>query len=245
MLNALPQWQPADGALRRFVLGFWQGGRAAQAGETFRILPDGSLDLVWALGTDAPGSIAFGTSTRPRDTTLTEGAVYFGIRFRPGAAHRFLDRGDLAVLTDHDAPCLLRRDRDSAPRLADSCAFEHRTDLVASHLGALAAEAGEPDLSETASRLIATRGGQLRIGELAHKLGVTRRQLERQSRRDLGISPKMLARITRFRRAAAMLSHGRVRSGADLAAAGGYVDQAHLIREFQEFAGTTPRMFRA
>jgi transcriptional regulator GlxA family with amidase domain len=79
---------------------------------------------------------------------------------------------------------------------------------------------------------------------LADRLGVTQRHLERQCRRDLGIGPKMLARITRLRRAAAPLSRGEVRSGTDLAAAGGYVDQAHLIREFQEFAGTTPRMFR-
>ena len=245
MLNALPQWQPANGALGRFVLGFWQGGRPAEAGETFRILPDGSLDLVWEIGPRSAQSIAFGTSTRPRATALADGAVYFGIRFRPGAAHRFLDRGDLSGLTDGEVSCLLRLDRDLAPRLVDTDAFEQRTDLVARHLGAVAADAAGADLAETAARLIAARGGQLRIGDLADKLGVTRRHLERQCRRDLGISPKMLARILRFRRAAAMLSHGHVRSGADLAAAGGYVDQAHLIREFQEFAGTTPRLFRA
>ena len=245
MLNALPQWQPADGALGRFVLGFWQGGRAAAAGETFRILPDGSLDLVWEIGPRAAQSIAFGTSTRPRDAALSEGAVYFGIRFRPGAAHRFLDRGDLSALTDGDAPWLLRRDRDLAPRLADSDDFEGRATIMARHLTTLAAEADDADLTESAARLIAARGGQLKIGELAGRLGVTRRQLERQCRRDLGVSPKMLARILRFRRAAALIARGRVRSGADLAAAGGYVDQAHLIREFQEFAGTTPRLFRA
>ena len=261
MLNALPQWQPAEGALSRFVLGFWQGGRAAEAGETFRILPDGSLDLVWELGPDRSRSIAFGTSTRPRDTALSEGAVYFGIRFRPGAAHRlldhanpalwehiadmFLDRGDLSALTDGDGPCLLRQDRDLAPCLADSGDFERRADLVARHLGAIAADADGTDLTETAARLIVARGGQVKIGDLANKLGVTRRQLERQCRRDLGISPKMLARILRFRRAASLIARGRVRSGADLAAAGGYVDQAHLIREFQEFAGTTPRLFQA
>jgi AraC-like DNA-binding protein len=245
MLNALPQWQPADGALSRFVLGFWQGGRAAEAGETFRILPDGSLDLVWQVGSDTPHSIAFGTSTRPRETALTPGAVYFGIRFRPGAAHRFLDRGDLSQLTDGEASCLLRRDRDLAPRLADIADFEQRATLIACHLHALAAEVDGADLAETAARLIAARSGQLKIGELADKLGVTRRQLERQCRRDLGLSPKMLARILRFRRAAALIAQGKVRSGADLAAAGGYVDQAHLIREFQEFAGTTPKRFRA
>ena len=245
MLNALPQWQPAEGPLSRFVLGFWQGGRAAEAGETFRILPDGSLDLVWEIGPCSAQSIAFGTSTRPRATALTEGAVYFGIRFRPGAAHRFLDRGDLSGLTDGDVSCLLRQDHDLAPRLADTDAFELRADLVARHLGAIAADADGADLTETAARLIAARGGQLRIGDLADTLGVTRRQLERQCRRDLGISPKMLARILRFRRAASLIAQGRVRSGADLAAAGGYVDQAHLIRAFQEFAGTTPRLFQA
>ncbi len=244
MLNALPEWQSADGALRRFVLGFWQGGRAAAAGETFRILPDGSLDLVWELGANAPRSLAFGTTTRPRAAALTEGAVYFGIRFQPGVAHRFLDASDLAYLTDGDAPCTLQRDRDLASRLMELREFPARAAFIANQLEQLAADANTPDLSETAARVIGVQGGRVRIGDLATRLGVTRRHLERQCRRDLGIGPKMLARITRFRRAASLLSQGRVRSGADLAAAGGYVDQAHLIREFQEFAGTTPKLFR-
>ncbi len=244
MLNALPDWREADGALRRFVLGFWQGGQAAAAGETFRILPDGSLDLVWELGAGAPRSLAFGTTTRPREAALTERAIYLGVRFRPGAAHRLLDAGDLAPLTDGDAPCALRREGDLASRVAESRDFPARAALIAAHLARLAADADAPDLSERAARMIGAQGGQVRIGALADRLGVTQRHLERQCRRDLGIGPKMLARITRFRRAAALLSRGEVRSGADLAAAGGYVDQAHLIREFQEFAGTTPRMFR-
>ncbi|WP_119305189.1 helix-turn-helix transcriptional regulator [Dongia deserti] len=244
MLNALPQWQTAEGALRRFVLGFWQGGRPAEDDETFRILPDGSLDLVWALGISAPRSIAFGTTTRPRDVALIAATVYCGVRFRPGTAHRFLDHVDLSQFTDRDAPCLLRGDRDLAWRLADAHSFEDRAALIARHLNHLSAGHDVPDLGEAAARMIGAHGGQLRIGDLAAKLGVTRRHLERQCRRDLGTSPKMLTRITRFRRAAALLSRGRVRSGADLAAAGGYVDQAHLIREFREFAGTTPKMFR-
>jgi AraC-like DNA-binding protein len=242
MLNSLPQWQSAEGPLRRFVLGFWQGGRAVEQGETFRILPDGSLDLAWALGAS---SIAYGTTTRPRDAALAEGALYFGVRFRPGTAHRFLDLVGLAQLTDCEAPCVLRHDRDLASRLAEAQSFEERVALVAAQLGRLAAEADAADLSEAAARMIAAQGGRVRIEDLASKLGVTRRHLERACRRDLGLSPKMLARITRFRRAASLLSGGAVCNGADLAAAGGYVDQAHLIRQFQEFAGTTPRLFRA
>ena len=243
MLNSLPQWHSAEGALRRFVLGFWQGGRDVEAGETFRILPDGSLDLVWEIGA-SPRSLAYGTTTRPRQAALTEGMLYFGVRFRPGTAHRFLDLVDLAQLTDTDAPCILRHDRDPASRLAEAGSFEDRVALIAAQLDRLAADADAADLGEAAARMIGAQGGRLRIEDLARRLGVTRRHLERECRRDLGIGPKMLARITRFRRAAALLSSGGVRSGADLAAAGGYADQAHLIREFQEFAGTTPRLFQ-
>lgn len=244
MLNALPQWRKADGALQRFVLGYWQGGRATEPGESFRILPDGSLDLVWEMGTDAARSIAFGTTTAPRQAALVAGAVYFGLRFRPGAAHHFLDLRELSVLTDNDAPALLRRDRGLAFRLEQEREFDARADLVAEHLRRLAAEADAPDLAESAAQAIAARRGQVRIEDLALSFGVTRRHLERQCRRDLGLSPKMLARITRFRHAAALLGSGQVRSGADLAAACCCVDQAHLIREFQEFAGSTPKMFR-
>ena len=45
--------------LRRFVLGFWQGGRVAAGEENFRILPDGSLDLVWQLDAGAPLTLGF------------------------------------------------------------------------------------------------------------------------------------------------------------------------------------------
>src|SRR5690242_3417571 len=175
MLNALPQWQDAGGALRRFVLGFWQGGAPAQAGERFRILPDGSLDLVWELGTSAPRSLAFGTTTRPRAATLTAGAIYVGVRFRPGAAHRFLDATTLAPLTDDDAPCALRRDPELAPRLAEQRDFAERAALIGSHLQRIAANVEAPDLSETAARMIGANGGQVRIGTLADTLGVTRR----------------------------------------------------------------------
>jgi AraC-like DNA-binding protein len=245
MLNALPQWRSIEGALSRFAIGIWDGAAPAARGDTFRILPDGSVDLAWELGTNRPRSIAFGSTTGPRDAALTEGARYFGLRFRPGVAHRLLDLGDLSTLTDSDAPLALRGDRDLAARLADAKTFAARVAIVESHLMRLAAQAEIPDLAETAAQAIAGRGGAVKIDALAARLGVTRRHLERVCRRDLGLSPKTLARILRFRRAAALLAHGRATSGADLAAACCYTDQAHLIREFQEFAGTTPKMFRA
>ena len=59
-----------------------------------------------------------------------------------------------------------------------------------------------------------------------------------------GVPPKYLSRILRFRRAAdRMLASGAQPSWAQFAVACGYYDQAHFIREFQEFAGVTPDRF--
>jgi AraC-like DNA-binding protein len=57
------------------------------------------------------------------------------------------------------------------------------------------------------------------------------------------VSPKYLTRILRFRRAADLLQGRSSLNWADHAAACGYFDQAHMIREFQEFASCTPGRF--
>ena len=55
----------------------------------------------------------------------------------------------------------------------------------------------------------------------------------------IGLSPKSLSRISASTGRSA-LSRQDESDWADLAADCGYADQAHLRREFAEFAGTTP-----
>jgi len=100
-----------------------------------------------------------------------------------------------------------------------------------------------------ASRAVATlqaSGGALRVEALASQLGVSRQHLGAQFRDHVGLSPKLFARICRFRaaRAAALASatgqHGL--DWANLALASGYFDQSHLIRDFQDFTGASPEV---
>jgi AraC-like DNA-binding protein len=55
--------------------------------------------------------------------------------------------------------------------------------------------------------------------------------------------PKTVARILRFQRAVRILKAGRQVRWTELALDCGYYDQAHMIREFGEFAGRTPTEF--
>ena len=70
-------------------------------------------------------------------------------------------------------------------------------------------------------------------------LGVSRRQLERKFLSEVGIGPKLLCRILRFQQVFRAMERDDA-TWAGIAAACGYYDQAHLIRDFQEFARETP-----
>ena len=97
-----------------------------------------------------------------------------------------------------------------------------------------------PDAARAWARLQAT-GGAVRIGALTAELGCSRRHLAARFREQVGVPPKTVARIVRFRRALTLL-----RGGADPAAAAyatGYADHPHLNREFRALAGATPVTF--
>jgi transcriptional regulator GlxA family with amidase domain len=69
------------------------------------------------------------------------------------------------------------------------------------------------------------------------------RTLQRRFRSEIGISPRMLQRLVRFRRAFRMLSGPRPMSLARAAVLAGYFDQSHMTRDFRRFAGSAPARF--
>jgi AraC-like DNA-binding protein len=106
-------------------------------------------------------------------------------------------------------------------------------------LGAASGHAGVAWAYQT----ILKRGGNARIRDLAAKLEWSRKHLNDRFREMVGVGPKTVARMARFNRAMSMTKADEDRDWADIAAAAGYADQAHLTREFRQFAGTTPGRF--
>lgn len=95
--------------------------------------------------------------------------------------------------------------------------------------------------------------GRVSVQWLAEGTGWSRRHLLTRFRDQVGLAPKPAARVLRFRRAAELLVPGsglgegpgrpaRYRI-ADVAAACGYADHAHLVREFHALAGCTPGQY--
>ena len=97
-----------------------------------------------------------------------------------------------------------------------------------------------PSITRALARLKSTQGA-VSINTLTGELGCSRRYLNRGFQEHVGVSPKLLARILRFNHAVELSATPR--SWAEISQRAGYYDQAHMIRDFQQFAGAAPTEF--
>lgn len=79
------------------------------------------------------------------------------------------------------------------------------------------------------------------VGDLVDRLGLSRRQVERQCKRLYGAPPKVLSRKYRALRAAITLARGE--ADIDELIGENFYDQSHFIREIKQFTGVTPKKF--
>lgn len=96
-----------------------------------------------------------------------------------------------------------------------------------------------------AYRYMLAKDGDVHIAHIAAKLDWSRKHLAQRFRLQLGLPPKAIARMIRFQAVLAMVRADGVPDWADVAAACGYADQAHLTREFGELAGMSPTRWQA
>ena len=82
-----------------------------------------------------------------------------------------------------------------------------------------------------------------RVREIAADLGISERGLRESVGREAGLSPKLLLRIRRLYQAAHTISSRRA-SLSRAATRAGFVDQAHMTREFLDLMGETPSAYR-
>jgi AraC-like DNA-binding protein len=102
-----------------------------------------------------------------------------------------------------------------------------------------------PRQVRAAAKLLYHTKGQFRVAELADRLNLSARQLERQFDEATGVSPKTLARTIRFDAIRNRLMFQPEANLTELAYEFGYSDQAHFIHDFKAFTNKTPSEFAA
>jgi AraC-like DNA-binding protein len=92
-------------------------------------------------------------------------------------------------------------------------------------------------------RRLRASAGRASVGGLARELGWSHRRLIARFRDQIGMPPKTVARVLRFERVSGLLREPATPELAQVAQDCGYYDQAHLNRDFRDFAGTTPTAY--
>jgi AraC-like DNA-binding protein len=209
----------------------------------FDIVPDGSVDVCFVLSEKNPRVLLFGTTTKTSTYELEAGAVYFGVRFRPGKASLFI-REKILDLTDARVavPEFLGIKAEQLLEVETSAA--RRTRLEESLLRALSyGERQSASVVDYAISQIESRGGDIRVRDAAEACNLSERQLERLFLDRVGVTPKLYMRIRRFRSVLNRLDDPATQEPAklaDVAASHGYVDQSHLVRDFHGFGHPLP-----
>jgi AraC-like DNA-binding protein len=88
---------------------------------------------------------------------------------------------------------------------------------------------------------IVAHNGVLATGELAKELGYSNKHLISLFHEQVGVPPKLMARLVRLHRVMWRIASEEDLCWADLAASHGFCDQAHLGREIRRLSGLTPR----
>ncbi|MGP9819056.1 helix-turn-helix domain-containing protein [Salinarimonas sp. NSM] len=189
---------------------------------------------------DAQPSFLAGLHAGPVEIRSDGGAECLQIDFTPLGAHRFLGglAGEVASRMVDIEDALGHAGRDLRRRLGEAATWEARFDLAEAFLLARALPAARPEIAHLCAA-IARAGGAVSIAGIAADIGISRKHLATLSTRHLGVGPKTLARMVRFRRACVVAASGHA-TWADVAATCGFADQAHLVREFRALSGATP-----
>jgi AraC-like DNA-binding protein len=105
----------------------------------------------------------------------------------------------------------------------------------------------QPELKfvEEAIETLYNTQGMARIDQLAAEMYLSHRQLDRQFKQQVGITPKRLARLIRFEAVVNQLMTNPATRLDELAFEFGYTDTAHFTNDFKAIAERTPGEFAA
>ncbi|HEU0302855.1 MAG TPA: helix-turn-helix domain-containing protein, partial [Longimicrobium sp.] len=199
-------------------------------------------------GSAGAAAVAVGARCEPSLIHVAGRVEHVTVTLQPGgmAALLGIPAGELAA---HDVPL----DALWGPRAAEALerlaavppTLERAAAMERVLLEMLAARAPRPDpAAAEAVRMIERTRGRIRVRELAAALGIGERRLEQVFHRNVGLAPKPVCRIARFRSTVARLRREPHRAWTELAYDGGFYDQSHLVNEFRALAGLAPGELR-
>jgi hypothetical protein len=223
------------------------------------ILPDGCIDMIFILGDDVrryttpdefiiqPRAMVLGQITEPFYVQPTGYVNSFAVRFYPYGFANFVTV-PIIELANKETPIDQLFGESTSRTLTESIiAAADSKDRIGMLEGFFRDRLSEKStidhiVKTTIDAMLLTKGSTP-INSILKDDPSKRRQLERKFTRQIGISPKQLGRVIRLQTALKMLLNRQDESFTSIAYESEYYDQAHFIKDFKEFTGTTPKEF--
>ena len=223
-----------------------------------RVVPNGYVELIIHL-TDShcellqgrafeksPDYILIGLFTQPYDVHFRKRVRVFGIRFKPEGVYPLfgMPASEIhAAFADMES-FTGRNFREYSSRIRESNSIREMIGISEKYL---LDNVNRSKLNlyylNRAAEIIRRKKGSISMEELAANAYISTRQLEREFRQKIGISPKNYMRIARLNHVNRIITTGRRLLLTDVSYACGYADQAHFIRDFKHFTGESPKNF--
>lgn len=224
-----------------------------------RIIPDGCIELAFILGDDIrrytsgeefilqPRAMVLGQTIDPFYIEPTGYVNTFAIRFYPYGFTNFVAI-PLRDLVNKETPLETLFGEQSAKELEQKIILAKTTSeriAIAEEflLEKLISEVTIDSIVKSTVDILLSTSGSYSINVILKEDLPKRRKLERQFVKQIGISPKQLGKVIRLQTALKLLLNQKTESLTEIAYESEYYDQAHFIRDFREFTGTTPGAF--
>lgn len=255
MLTAAPHV-----SLRPFIGQLWVSGSAQQAAAAREhVLPTGQMHLVFRLsgpplrifrdandlaGSTITGPVVGGARSSFYVKEIGAPVLSVGVQLLPGAAQALFGVS-AAELADRHTPAseLLGAHADSILQQLSEERDPVRQLLRLESL--LAARLPRVHgLHPGVAEILGNFPHAARVEDMVRESRYSHRGFIALFRQATGLSPKRYARLMRFQQVMAALRGAPTESLSALAHDAGYSDQAHMNREFREFAGLTPLQYK-
>ena len=233
--------------LSEFVDFLWLSERYVQPHAAERVLPTGCMNLVFDLDEHGQaGNTVSGACTRSFVLNTSRPLSLVGVRFKPGGGFPFfgLPAGELQDLSVSLETFWGQKAADLREQLLEAANPAARLRILEDYL--------LQRLHRGASRHPAVRfaldafqnpNSASSVACVVARTGLTSRRFIASFRDEVGLTPKVFCRLSRFRHVIGTLESAPAVDWPAIALACGYFDQAHFIHDFRAFAGVSPTAY--
>lgn len=226
-----------------------------------RIVPDGCIEMAFILGDDIkrftsenefilqPRAMILGQTIEPFYIVPTGFVKTFAVRFYPYGFTNFASK-PISNLANKETPIIqlfgIKDANDLEQKIIKAKNTEQRIDIIEKFLlNRLNDDNMINTIVKNTVDSLLSANGSISIHSILKDNLSKRRQLERNFKKQIGVSPKQLGKVIRLQTALKMLLNQKSENLTDIAYKSDYFDQAHFIKDFKEFTGINPKEFLA